>query len=436
MGFSKISLSSRFAPKMLQTAVLFILFVIPPSVFPETQEAPGLQGMPLRQIREIKAVQEDQPQINCRSAVLYDVVSGTLLYEKNSDEIIPPASMTKLMSLHLLFNAVDAGKLSLDTLIPVSRAASFKSSPPGSSLMFLEEGQKVTLLEIMKGLAVSSGNDAGVAAAEAVSGSLAEFIRLMNSEAKKLGLEKTYFADSSGYSSKNQTTARDFARFCMIYLEKHPNALSLLHSLPDFTYPKRDNIPPGGKSTYGFITQKNNNILLGSLEGVDGLKTGYIDESGYNIALTAERNGRRLLAVTMGGEKENGIFNRAIDGAVLLSYGFYYFKTFYPLLPDMPPRKVFKGKSGRAAVTASVPAVTLPRDSSGSAENLNWRITWEGPLAAPFDKGRKAGEITLLDSVGSVIFTRPITTVSGVEKGSWIKQAFDSILLFFMGLFS
>ncbi len=409
---------------LFQTAAVLMLFTLPSAVFPESPPQQDLEFPP------------DQPQVNCRSAVLYDVTSGTLLYEKNADEVIPPASMTKLMSLHLLFNAVDEGHLSLDSLIPVSRTASFKSSPPHSSLMFLEEGQRVTLLELMKGLAVSSGNDAGIAAAEAVSGSLSEFIKLMNREAEKLGLVKTYFADSSGYSSENQTTARDFAQFCMFYLDKHPEALSLLHSLPDFTYPKKGNIPPGGRSTHGPITQKNNNVLLGSLEGVDGLKTGYIDESGYNIALTAERGGRRLLAVTMGGEKEKGILNRAIDGVVLLSYGFYYFKTFYPVLPDLPPRKVFKGKTGRAAVTASVPAVTLPRDSSGPTGNLKWQVNWGAPLAAPFNKGQKAGEISLLDGGGRVLFTRPITTVESAEKGQLIKQLFDSILLYFMGLFS
>ena len=279
MTFTKIMKIIDLSGSLLRTAAVLVLLTLPFAVFPE---------LPPRQ--DLK-LQPEQPQVNCRSAVLYDVTSGTLLYEKNADEIIPPASMTKLMSLHLLFNEVDEGHLSLDTLIPVSRAASFKSSPPGSSLMFLEEGQRVTLLELMKGLAVSSGNDAGVAAAEAVSGSLSEFIKLMNSEAVKLGLEKTYFADSSGYSSENQTTARDFANFCMLYIDKHPEALSLLHSLTEFTYPKKANLPPGGKSTHGSITQKNNNILLGSLEGVDGLKTGYIDESGYNIALTAERGG-------------------------------------------------------------------------------------------------------------------------------------------------
>ncbi|MCP5514107.1 MAG: D-alanyl-D-alanine carboxypeptidase [Spirochaetales bacterium] len=424
MTFTKSPKIIVLSGNLLRIAAVLVLLTLPLAVSPESP--PNIDP----------GIQPEQPQVNCRSAVLYDVTSGTLLYEKNADEVIPPASMTKLMSLHIIFNAVDEGKLSLDTLIPVSRAASFKSSPPGSSLMFLEEGQRVTLLEIMKGLAVSSGNDAGVAAAEAVSGSLSGFIKLMNREASKLGLEKTYFADSSGYSSENQTTARDFARFCMLYLERHPESLPLLHSLPDFTYPKKANLPPGGSSTHGSITQKNNNILLGSLEGVDGLKTGYIDESGYNIALTAERGGRRLLAVTMGGEKEKGILNRAIDGAVLLSYGFYYFKTFYPVLPDLPPRKVFKGKTGRAAVTASVPAVTLPRDSSGSAESLKWQVNWGAPLAAPFNKGQKAGEISLIDGGGRVLLTRPVTTIEGAEKGPLLKQLFDSILLYFIGLFS
>jgi D-alanyl-D-alanine carboxypeptidase (penicillin-binding protein 5/6) len=237
--------------------------------------------------------------LTCRSAVLYDLTSGALLYEKNSDEIIPPASMTKLMTMHLAFKAVREGRLSPEQKIPVSASASFKASPPRSSLMFIEEGQNVTLLELLKGLAVSSGNDAGVAVAEAVAGSVPLFLELMNREAKNLGLEKTFFADSSGYSSLNSTTAKEFARFCMIYIETNPEALEL-HSLKEFTYPAASNIPPGKKSSLGPIRQNNNNVLLGILEGVDGLKTGFIMNQDTILRLPQKRGGRRLLACNIG----------------------------------------------------------------------------------------------------------------------------------------
>jgi len=372
------------------------------------------------------------PQLACRSAVLYDVTSGALLFEKNSDEVIPPASMTKLMTLHLIFNAVDGGRLSLDQVITVSRNASFKAAPNRSSLMFLEEGQRLTVLELMKGLAVSSGNDASSAAAEAVAGSVPAFVAQMNSEAKKLGLEKTSFADASGYSSENRTTASEFARFCLYYIEKHPASLSMLHSLEEFTYPEKRHIPPGERSTHGSLTQKNNNVMLGKLEGVDGLKTGFTDESGYNIALTAEREGRRLLAVVMGVPEERGILTRAIDSTTLISYGFYYYKTFYPQLPALPSAKIYRGKERRAELTASVPAVTLPRDDAGSTV---WEIKWGPPLAAPFKEGTTAARITLCDKTGAALFTSDVVTKTGAEKGSFGRRVLDSILLFFAGLF-
>ncbi|MCL2705508.1 MAG: D-alanyl-D-alanine carboxypeptidase [Spirochaetaceae bacterium] len=381
----------------------------------------------------LQAFDFSQPELFSHSAVLYDFNSGFLLYEKNADEIIPPASMAKLMTLHIVFNAVREGYLSFDKYIPISKQSSFISSPPRSSLMFVEEGQIVTLLELMKGLAVSSGNDAGIAVAEAVAGSVSAFVDLMNNEAKKLGLEKTFFVDTSGYSEDNRTTAREFAKFCFFYIRKNPDSIPMLHSLTEFTYPQRRNIPQGGKSTHGPITQSNNNNLLGIVEGVDGLKTGYIDESGFNIALTAEREGRRLLAVIMGCPKENGIENRALDGEALLSYGFDNFKTFYPKIPALSKNKVYKGKEKNIELRVIVPPITLPIDD---VDKIRWEIEWGAPLVAPFPIATEAGKIRLLDKNGALIFSRNIITTAEVEKGSLLRRFCDSIVLFFKNIFS
>ena len=373
------------------------------------------------------------PELFSKAAILYDFNSGFLLYEKNADEIISPASMVKLMTLHIVFNAVREGRLSLNQYIPISNQASFKSSPPKSSLMFLENGQIVTLLELMKGLAVSSGNDAGIAVAEAVAGSVPAFVDLMNKEAKKLGLEKTYFVDTSGYSENNQTTAREFAKFCFFYIKENPDAIPMLHSLTEFTYPQRKNIPPGGTSSLGPITQTSNNTLLGKIDGVDGLKTGYIVESGYNIALTAKREGRRLLAVIMGCPRENGKENRTLDGEALLSYGFDNFKTFYPALPKLLKNRVYKGNVKKVELTVKVPAITLPVHD---VDKISWEIEWGAPLVAPFAAGKEAGKIRLLDKKGALIFSRTIVTADKVEKGSLLRRFCDSILLLFKKIFS
>ena len=207
------------------SGILLLLFIIPAGIFVFPAS--------------------DPPELRCQAAILYDLETGQVLYEKNADAVIPPASLTKLMSLHLAYEAVAAGRLAKDQLIPIGSESSFKASPPHSSLMFLERGQRVTLLELMKGLALSSGNDAGVALARAVADSMAAFVDMMNSESLRLGLEKTRFVDSSGYSAKNRTTPREFAAFCRFYIERHPEALEELHSLDEFTFPSGGESSPG-----------------------------------------------------------------------------------------------------------------------------------------------------------------------------------------------
>ncbi|MCL2791803.1 MAG: D-alanyl-D-alanine carboxypeptidase [Spirochaetaceae bacterium] len=386
-----------------------------------------------QKLQAVDLASSSPPELFARSAILYDFNSGFLLYEKNADEVIPPASMTKLMTMHIAFSAMRAGYLSLDQHIPISREASFRSSPPRSSLMFIEEGQIVTLRELMMGLAVSSGNDAGVAVAEAVAGSVPAFLDLMNRQAKNLGLERTSFADTSGFSEHNQTTAREFAKFCFFYIAENPESLPMFHSHSTFTYPQTRNIPPGGTSALGPIAQNSNNLLLGKVEGVDGLKTGFIYASGFNIALTAERNGRRLLAVIMGGPIENGRAKRVTDGEALLSYGFDNFETFFPVLPELYKNRVYKGRERNVELAVNVPPITLPL---GDVGRTMWEIWWGEPLVAPFFAGAEAGRIRLLDKNGSLIFSRSIVTVEGVEKGSFFRRFTDSIILFFKRLFS
>jgi len=375
----------------------------------------------------------EPPVLNARSAVLYDLATGTLLYEKNSREEIPPASLTKLMSLHLAYKAVDQGKLKLDQLIPIGPDASFKNSPPQSSLMFLEEGQRVSLLDLMIGLAIPSGNDAGIALARAVSGGLEFFVEEMNREARRLGLNQTRFTDSFGYSEENMTTAEDFARFCMIYLEQHPQAPAQLHSLTEYTYPREENMVPSGTSTHGSITQYNRNSLVSRLDGVDGLKTGYIDESGYNLAVTAERRGRRLLAVLLGGTDigpRDGSLVRTIDAAALLTYGFTAFTQFIPDLPRLPAARVWKAREKYVRLeTAPLPLMTLDRVR---AAGIQWDIRLDRVIRAPFEKGTAAGTLTARDFRGELLIQQPLVTQTGAPRGSWARRLLDSIRLFFL----
>ena len=286
-----------------------------------------------------------QPQLDvwAKSAILIDVSNGNVLYEKNADAIIPPASMTKLFAMYVVEEEVAAGRLSYDQVIPLPPESWACNMPPHSSLMFLGKGQRVTLEELLLGLSICSGNDAAYALAYTVCGSMDEFVERMNRAAIELGLEQTHFVESSGYSELNQTTAREMADFAAAYLLRFPSSLHRFHSVLDFTYPKAKNLAAGDKPaaqdfSQGLpqkitmpITQKNTNPLLGKLEGCDGLKTGYIDESGYNLTLTAVRGETRFLSVTMGGpgnSTKEGQAGRVHDGTELMEWAFRNFADY------------------------------------------------------------------------------------------------------------
>ncbi|MBQ9238229.1 MAG: D-alanyl-D-alanine carboxypeptidase, partial [Treponema sp.] len=280
--------------------------------------------------------------ISARAAIVVDTASGAVLYEKNADDVIPPASMTKLAVMYVVFAEIAAGRIALDDVVPLPPESWASHMPPHSSLMFLGKNQRVTLDELLTGLAVSSGNDAAAAIAAYVSGGMPAFITRMNSEMAALGLTRTHFVDASGYSEKNTTTARDMAAFARIYILRYPEALTRYHARLSFTYPAEHNLAPEDRGkpraqdwsqglsdsiTMG-IHQENTNKLLGVLDGCDGLKTGYIDESGYNLALTATRNGTRFLSVTLGGPGktvQEGNEHRMRDGTALMEWAFAHF---------------------------------------------------------------------------------------------------------------
>lgn len=288
-------------------------------------------------------ISKPELEIWANSAILIDTSNGNILYEKNADKIIPPASMTKLFAMFVVEEEIAAGRLSYDQKIPLPPETWACNMPPHSSLMFLGKDQNVTLEELLLGLSICSGNDAAYALAFATCGSMEEFVGRMNQVAENLGLKNTHFVESSGYSEKNSTTAREMAAFCKIYIQNHPDSIQRFHSVLDFTYPKKHNLAQGDviqaqDFSQGLpehitmpITQKNTNPLLGKLVGVDGLKTGYIDESGYNLSLTAVRNGNRFLSITMEGpgkSSSEGQKGRIHDGTELMEWAFSSFADF------------------------------------------------------------------------------------------------------------
>lgn len=375
-----------------------------------------------------------EPVLNAEAAILIDSYTGTVLFEKNSQLSIPPASMTKLMSLYVVYKGIEEGSVSRNEIIRISKNADFRSLPPHSSLMFLEEGQEVSVLDLMLGLAVPSGNDAAIAIAERISGSVEDFVRLMNLEAELLGLGSVHFDDASGLSDKNRVTAADFVKFCAEYISKFPESLEELHSVSSFTYPKEENWNTNGASIYGPITQYNRNNLLSAYAPVDGLKTGYIDESGYNIALTASQNGRRLIAVILGGAGANsseGSFLRAMDGINLLSYGFYNFKNIKSEVPVIRTPKIWKGLKSSIEITYPYfPVLTL---SVEKAASLRTEINVPSNIFAPIKEGEILGEI-IQYAEEEVLGVYEITAAEDIQKGGFFRRLLDTIKIFFLKL--
>jgi len=400
-----------FRSKILWALVL--LFLAFPAIAQSTQSA-GSSGF---------------LELYSQAAVVMDAETGTIVYYKNPDDEIPPASLTKLMTMHLVFKEIASGRASLNEIITPPRESWAVNQLPGSSLMYLAQGQTLSLRELMLGMAIFSGNDAATAAALRVAPSVEEFTRMMNMEAMAMGLNITRFVDASGYSEENMTTAREFAELCRLYLQAHPESLLEFHSIREFAYPRAENVPSERRGNPGTRLHRNNNSLLGRVEGVDGFKTGYIPESGYNIALTAERNRTRFIAVILGAPSEwGGDRKRDEDGEKVLEWAFGNYKTIRPDIGELPPVRIWKGKDNYAEITPEEPLNFTALAERGS--RLFWEIELEEPIVAPLNAGQAVGRLVLYDSLGEL---RRVTlvTAQNAEKGGFFKRLFDSIRLFF-----
>lgn len=369
-------------------------------------------------------------ELNVRAAILLDYETGQVLYAKDADAAIPPASLTKLMTLHLAYKKIKEGALKREDKVQVRREA-WAATMPGSSVMFLEPGQDVTVGEIMMGIAVPSGNDASVAIAQHIAGTVDAFVAMMNKEARDMGYTVTQYADPAGLSPRNTVTAREFADFARRYMQMHPEALAELHSVQEFTYPLPKNKPENTQT----VTQYNRNRLLWSFEGTDGLKTGFIEESGYNIALTAKRGDMRLVAVILGAPGKNdveGARNREQAGIALLQWGFQNFVTHKPQVEEAQPVRVWKGEANFVRLEpATTPVLTVER---GQETRLTSTIHQETSVVAPIQKGAKLGELVFAAD-GQEVAKIDLIAAEAVEQGGFFKRIWDSIRLTVAGWF-
>lgn len=337
--------------------------------------------------------------LTSRAALLMEKTTGQILFAQNEHEALEPASVTKIMTLLLTMDAIDSGALSYDDVVTVSANA----AGMGGSQVFLAEGEKITVEELLKSVCVSSGNDAAVALAEKVSGVTELFVEQMNNRAKGLGMDDTYFVNCTGLTAKGHvTSAYDIALMSRELLTRHPD-------IRRFTTIWTDTIRGGA---FGLA---NTNKLIRFYDGATGLKTGYTASAGYCISATAEREGMELIAVIMKGETAD---KRNTDAKALLNYGFstYALVSAAPEEP-LPALPVSMGQAEQVSLTLPEEGVTALVEK-GRVSALERRVDLPSSLTAPVAAGQAVGTLTLLDGETEVL-TVPILAAEDVPRRSW-----------------
>lgn len=375
----------------------------------------------------------EPPAVNARSVVVLEAARGRIVYERDADIPIPPASLTKLMTLRVLYKEFAAGRMSPDDLVTVLPEDC--ALPYNSSLMYLQPYMKVPVRVLMQGLAVVSGNDAARALARTAAGSIEAFAARMNEEAEALGLETTRFVEPSGLSEYNLTTAREMALFAYRYLKDNPESLTELHSLRWIEFPTAEYMPPGVPPPKGRMVQYNNNKLVRNYEGADGLKTGFIRESGFNLVATAERGGTRFLIVTLGGTGSSSRVGgdvRERDGRELLDWAFRNFVTVRPRVESLPDVRLWKTVDrSLTPVPGSDLAFTV---RAGDAPRVRARVELPAELVGPIPADGRIGRI-VFEAEGRELHTVDLVSPEEHPLGNlWIRFR-DGIALFFRGLF-
>ena len=337
--------------------------------------------------------------LTSRAALLMEKTTGEILFAQNEHEALEPASVTKIMTLLLTMDAIDSGAMAYDDVVTVSANA----AGMGGSQVFLAEGERITVEELLKSVCVSSGNDAAVALAEKVSGVTELFVEQMNNRAKGLGMDDTHFVNCTGLTAKGHvTSAYDIALMSRELLTKHPD-------IRRFTTIWTDTIRDG---TFGLA---NTNKLIRFYDGATGLKTGYTASAGYCISATAEREGMELIAVIMKGETAD---KRNTDAKALLNYGFSTY-ALVSAAPEesLPVLPVSMGETEQMPLMLPEEGITALVEK-GRANALTRRIDLPEGLTAPIAAGQPVGTLTLLDGETEVLSV-PILAAEDVPRRSW-----------------
>lgn len=348
------------------------------------------------------------PALAVKAYLLQDFNSGNFIASYKKDERVEPASLTKIMTAYITFDAIQHGHLKLDQTLPVSE----KAWKIEGSKMFIEPNKPVTVDELLHGMIIQSGNDASIALAEGVAGSEEQFAEMMNKQAAKLGLSSTHFMNATGLPDNNHyTTANDLALLAIALIRDFPLEYRRLYSVKEYAYNK--------------ITQPNRNRLLWLDANVDGMKTGHTDTAGYCLIASSKRGNSRLVSVVLGAVTEA---MRASESQKLLNYGFQFYEStlIYKQAQTINTLRVYKGQDKTVAATLNKDFyLTLPK---GDYARVKANMTSQQPLIAPIKAGQEIGKISFsLD--GKIINQQKLVAAKAIDEAGFFGRILDSIRL-------
>lgn len=367
----------------------------------------------------LQAVAQDAPifESQAKHAILVDAKSGIIFYEKDANAPIPPASMSKLMTQAIVFDALKKGEVKLDQMIEISENAWRKGgSPAGGSTMYAELHSKISLNNLLHGAIIQSANDACIAIAETMAGSEQGFTLRMARKAKELGMTNSTFGNSTGLPDPLQRmSVTDLAKVARYIVNSHPDYFKI-YSAPEFTWNK--------------IKQANRNPLLKDYPGADGMKTGYTKEAGYGMVGSATRNGRRLIMVVAG---LTSIADRKLEAQKLLDWGFNQFKTIdlYEAGETVARARVWGGET--RWVNLVTPDRVQMALSTPEQAKADVRMSYTGPLIAPVKAGTPVGVVRILIDGKAVSEVQLVTANDVTEVTSMWQKAYDSALIMLFG---
>jgi len=354
------------------------------------------------------------PALAATSYILIDANSGEVIVEKNADKVLPPASLTKMMTSFVVTEELAYGNIQEDDSVRIS----VKAWKAEGSRMFIQEGKTVSVGDLLKGVIIQSGNDASIALAEHVSGTEEAFVDVMNQYAAQLGMTSTQYNNATGLPSKgHRSTARDLSKLAHHIIYDHAEYYPL--------YKEKE-------FKFNNIAQKNRNLLLFWDPRVDGLKTGHTNEAGYCLVSSATENGMRLISVVMGARSER---SRARESQKLLTYGFRYFEShkLYAQQESLQTSQVWLGETDSLDLGVNNGVyITIPRGQKGNLDLVN---SIDEVIKAPVTKGMEYGQIKVsLD--GKTLLEKPLIALHDVKEAGFLARLWDYIVLFFYSLIS